>query len=446
MKTKNKVLAVVEIAIVLCSLFLVAIPAIAADQTTQKVSASEVTTASEDDYVLGVYGNANEDDTIDMRDVTYTKLVIFGKKTVTELADAYYDDEVDVLDVVQIKLIILGRAGEITFIDTAERVVTVSTSANLMVLFCEQEVIRLLGAQDRVVGVHKWVAMLHSEDCPEMSEQPVIGGFGPGQVDYEKILEIADQTEGQDIVITYATSWAEDIEETLDLVEGIKVVKFNFHEPDIFVSQLKQLAIMLGEKEKGWEYLDWRKDIFDQIEDQVQEIPTEERVKVFFDASGTGHFDAHGLPTRATNVMIRHAGGKSISEDLGIYSPKVDPEWVLDEDPGVIVSHGSNVRNVVGVTMGYTATTEDYPKLEEARQELMGTYGISGTKAVADGRVYFITDDLLYGPLQPVGIMYLAKWFHPERFEDLNPEEQNRKYWEEFMDLEYKGIYVYPEE
>ena len=64
MKTKNKILALVEIAIVLCSMFFVAIPAIAAEQTMQEVStsANTITTASEDDYVLGVYGNANEDD------------------------------------------------------------------------------------------------------------------------------------------------------------------------------------------------------------------------------------------------------------------------------------------------------------------------------------------------------------------------------------------------
>jgi hypothetical protein len=54
MNTKNKILALVEIAIVLCSVFLVALPAIAAEQTT-------IASASEDDYVLGVYGNANED-------------------------------------------------------------------------------------------------------------------------------------------------------------------------------------------------------------------------------------------------------------------------------------------------------------------------------------------------------------------------------------------------
>jgi hypothetical protein len=105
MKTKNKMLAVVEIAIVLCSVFLVAMPAIAADQnqTMQKVSASAstITTASEDDYVLGVYGNANEDDTIDMRDLTYVKLIFFGKKPETELADAKYDGKINPLDFIQ---------------------------------------------------------------------------------------------------------------------------------------------------------------------------------------------------------------------------------------------------------------------------------------------------------------------------------------------------------
>ena len=66
MKTKTKTLALVEIAIVLCSLVVVAtLPVIAADQTPQKVSASTrvVTTASEDEFTLGIYGNANEDDT-----------------------------------------------------------------------------------------------------------------------------------------------------------------------------------------------------------------------------------------------------------------------------------------------------------------------------------------------------------------------------------------------
>jgi hypothetical protein len=46
MKTKTKLLALLEIVIVLCSLFLVALPTIAAEQTAQTITAS-----SENDFV-----------------------------------------------------------------------------------------------------------------------------------------------------------------------------------------------------------------------------------------------------------------------------------------------------------------------------------------------------------------------------------------------------------
>ena len=56
-----------------------------------------------------LYGDANEDDTINMLDVTYTELIILGKKQETELADANQDGPVNMLDVGFIELIILGR-------------------------------------------------------------------------------------------------------------------------------------------------------------------------------------------------------------------------------------------------------------------------------------------------------------------------------------------------
>ncbi|NQE05387.1 hypothetical protein C5S32_05915 [ANME-1 cluster archaeon GoMg1] len=55
------------------------------------------------------FGDANEDGTIDIKDVTYIKLIIFGKKPTTELADANQDGRINVGDVIQIKLIILRK-------------------------------------------------------------------------------------------------------------------------------------------------------------------------------------------------------------------------------------------------------------------------------------------------------------------------------------------------
>jgi ABC-type Fe3+-hydroxamate transport system substrate-binding protein len=180
----------VGIAIVLCSLFLVAMPAMAADQITQTVSGTgtttEVTTTSEDDFVLGIYGNANEDDTIDMRDLTYVKLIFFGERPETELADAKYDGEINPLDFVQIKLIIVGKEKVLTLVDTADRIVTVKKPVERAVLVnpYAPDVTQILRAEDKIVGV---AGSIVKDDVyyPELSKLPNVG-----YKDYEAMLNL----------------------------------------------------------------------------------------------------------------------------------------------------------------------------------------------------------------------------------------------------------------
>jgi hypothetical protein len=90
-KKKMKTKIVMLVGLALCTMLLVS-PALASDVDT-----------------LEIYGNANEDDTIDMRDLTYVKLIFFGKKPETELADAKYDGKINPLDFIQIKLITVGK-------------------------------------------------------------------------------------------------------------------------------------------------------------------------------------------------------------------------------------------------------------------------------------------------------------------------------------------------
>ena len=47
-----------------------------------------------------------------------------------------------------------------------------------------------------------------------------------------------------------------------------------------------------------------------------------------------------------------------------------------------------------------------------------------------------------------VGIAYMAKWFHPELFEDLDPQAIHQEYLTRFLDLDYDldehGVFVWP--
>lgn len=43
-----------------------------------------------------------------------------------------------------------------------------------------------------------------------------------------------------------------------------------------------------------------------------------------------------------------------------------------------------------------------------------------------------------------LGALYLAKRIYPEHFEDVDPEEFHREYFEEWFDIPYQGVWVYP--
>ncbi len=78
------------------------------------------------DYTLGIFGNANMDDTIDELDIEYVRGIIAGTDEATELADANYDGRIDEDDIAQIELIIAGEEAELTIIDSSGRTITVT--------------------------------------------------------------------------------------------------------------------------------------------------------------------------------------------------------------------------------------------------------------------------------------------------------------------------------
>ena len=111
--------------------------------------------ASASDYTLGVFGNANEDDTINMQDVTYTELIILEYRDETELSDAKYDGKINMQDVTQIELVILGKEKEMTVLDVTDRIVTINKPVERIASSSMSQDIRMicaLGAAARIVG------------------------------------------------------------------------------------------------------------------------------------------------------------------------------------------------------------------------------------------------------------------------------------------------------
>ena len=451
MKTKNKMIVLLEIAIVLCSVFLAATPAIAADQNQemQKVTANTITTASEDDYVLGIYGNANEDDTIDMRDLTYVKLIFFGKKPETELADAKYDGKINPLDFIQIKLIIVGKEKEMTIVDSADRIVTVNKPVNRIVVTFSQllELLRTVKlGPDRIVGAESVfytgkTLSIYKIFFPEFIDLPSVGTIN--NPDVEAILNLHP-----DVALLPAQRWcASKVDPAQDVLEsaGITVLRiYGGGGPSAgknCVEEAEKFGYIFDKREEADEFIDFYEGWINLIKERVEDIPEEDKPKVYVEA---GYGGKKYVTISDTKIHAGMAGGENI---FGDKKGSVDPEAVIERDPDIIV--------IAIPCGGYDLDAGDTAELEKIREEMMTRPELLGVTAVKEGRVYVISGYILctrgeYSACCCLPqIAYMAKWFHPALFEDLYPRTLQQEYLTRFqgldIDLDKKGVFVYQE-
>ena len=440
MKTKTKILAVVEIAVVLCSVFLVAtLPAAAITNYESGITNYEET-ASEDDYVLGVYGNANEDDTIDMRDLTYVKLIFFGKKPETELADAKYDGKINPLDFIQIKLIIVGKEKELTIVDTADRIVTVKKPVKRIIPLghgpYDAEVIRMFGAKDKIVGATTNIIKTGAY-FPELSKLPSVGR--DDAPDYEVVLSL-----NPDLVIA-ATYKVADFDEKLP--DNIALVGLNFWKPEDMKEEVLKLAYILGKRDEAKHYIeDFHDKYIDSMKVRTEGLSEEERPKVYLEKSYKAYKAYGGGSTYVMRTMDT-AGGKNIFADIAKSSIDVDPEKVVVRNPDIIIKYLGHYK----ATYKFGYDVDDPSELKPVRDDILSRPELAKVNAVKNGKVYLIDLGHNTGPDYPVGTAYWAKWFQPDLFEDLDPKAIHQEWLTEFQGLDYDldehGVFVYhPEE
>jgi iron complex transport system substrate-binding protein len=464
---KTKMLALLEIVVVLCSLLLVATSlGIATDQNQelQKVSACTVTTTSEDDFVLGVYGNANEDDTIDMRDLTYVKLIFFGERPETELADAKYDGEINPLDFVQIKLIIVGKENELTVVqylgtppDITEEPVTISIPTDRIVTASSYacEAICTFGLEDTIVGVDGFTKKV-GEIAELIKAKEEIGVYS-SSMDVEKVISLEP-----DVVIasTYFRTYYPVYEEQLSYA-GIPMLLTDLDEPEKYAEEFGVLGWLMSNQEKAEALIKFDKELYELIDGSVSEIPENEKPSTVYgvycpcppgtfipeDDDGKLHaFSFNEAPpcyiagsgTSGDNRIVR-AGGINAFADIESYQ-QVDTEAIIGRDPQILI---------MDVYPGYAGFVEcgyevaDSSSMHKIRGMFMNSTGWDCTSAVQNGDAYMICNSA-GGLHSSIYALYMAKWLHPDRFEDLDPIAMHEDWLDEFLGIPYKGVYAYP--
>ena len=389
----------------LSSILLLAVPSIAAD------------------YTLHIFGNANMDDVIDEEDLALIEAMIGGSEAETELADADHDGDLDEDDLVRVGEIIRGDPTEITIVDSTERVVTVNVPVQRIIPLHMRHAtaVIVLGGEDAIVGVDSTV-LERDLLFANLRERPSVGSHK--EPDPEAILELEP-----DLVITFTQAGPQD---QLDdkLPSEIALVRFDLCRADNLKEEMMKLGYIIGDRDAVEDYDEWYDLYMGTVLEKVSDIPEEDRVRAFMErespdreasvrwayASDTGYTD-----------LCDVAGGVNIAKEKIDYNGDVESEWVMEENPEVIIGLSYNG--------GYNA--EDDAPLRAYREGIMSAPGFELVDAVKNERVYVISGDFALGPQMTIGTVVVAKWLYPELFSDLDLEAIHQEFLRDFMGVDY---------
>ena len=391
-----------------------------------------VTPAIASDYTLEVFGNANMDETIDEDDVAYVEGIIDGTNEDTELADANYDGQVDERDIAQIELIMRGEEDDLTIIDESGKIITIKEPVERVVI-CHAmfaEVLRSLRTEDRIVGIPSYMAD-YVVFYPELSKLPTIGGASTP--DSEAIVSL-----NPDLVIVYGT-WADNLEN--DLKDVAPVVRLTYRPFSTTEKDITTLGYIVGKENEAEELIQFFEQPLSTVQENVATLSDDEKPRVYSEYTD---YRTHAKGSGLHDVLIM-AGGINIASDITTDAssvPFIDPEWVIAQNPDIIVRRALKSD----ASCGYDE--DDPTQMKALRDNILNRSETANVTAIKNGDVYCYSTDILTGSNYWIGILYMAKLLHPDLFEDLDPQAIHQEYLTRFQRLDYDldehGIFFYP--
>jgi len=335
-----------------------------------------------------------------------------------------------------------------TVVDSAGREVVIRMPVERIIVQSgySAEAVEALGAADKIVGVTDTIHK-RSEIYSALKDKQVVGTWNT--FDYEMIGELARQEDTivpNIVVLCYSygasggKSYAVDsFEKGFAPFKNITLIGLDFTNPENVTESMTKLGIILGKEKEAEAYSQWYEQKVSQIKSAVKGMPLK---KVYIESgssTGVSELTAYGAGSGFSS-LVNMAGGYNIAKDLPEKFPKVSWEWVITQNPDVIMKYKS--ADTLGWEKGPSKDTLD---LERSRNEILARAGAGNIAAVKNDRVFLCFSEMLYGLDNAVGLAWMAKLLHPEA--DINPDEIWNEY-EELMNIDYpKGrIFVWPEE
>lgn len=291
----------------------------------------------------------------------------------------------------------------------ATRIITTSTYAT--------EYLIALGADDAIIGVNSNI-----KDNPlffgHLNNAQIVGSAGAP--DIEKIVSLHPDV----VLLPVETSEAMKAKFR---TSNLKTVYYDFYSLQAVPGLVRSIGNLTGNNDRAEKYLRLYEKYNAILNNRTQDIHENNGSRVYYEMSGD--YSTSGKGSGGYNYLQKLKANNT-AEDLPVSYPVVSGEWLIAENPDVIIKlcDQANPEN----------TLYDRYDILKKRPELQD---ISAGK---NNRTYIISTNILYGPRVIVGLATLGKILYPDKFSDIDPSSILDEYAMNFFTGANHTETVYP--
>ena len=261
---------------------------------------------------------------------------------------------------------------------------------------------------------------------------PIIQDSAHSEIDFEALLDTRPE-----VYLVFATNGMVDtnaIREKLEPV-GISVIALDFYKYDLLRYEISVMADLFGKQQESNVLFSEFNTIQLEIENRLSGLDSTDRPNVVMEHHASLTRDPVVLTgTSQWTDIIEIAGGVNVFKDLPGHTTHVDMEAILDANPDILMFDG------ITFDLGFN----DFDEKDSCTSHMdfiADRPGFDKLNAVIDDRMIIMSGEFA-GPMMIHGLPTLAKYLHPEIFEDVDASSYLDDYFLTYHSVERVGKFV----
>lgn len=277
---------------------------------------------------------------------------------------------------------------------------------------------------------------------PALDTLPVVGNGVPENFSIERALALQPDVA---ILSWYVAGMAAGSKEPSAVVKRFESAGIPVVIVDFFANPLREtapsiriLGKVVGKEREAEAFLQFYEEHIARLKNTLA-ASNAPRPSVFMHAHAGGNECCYSSGKGTFDDFITLAGGRNIAAGtIPGSTGQISLEYLISKDPEVYVATGgAHLAASGGLVLGTGVNTE---AARRRFAELLARPGLSGLTSVTSGRAHALWHMFNDTPSHIVALEWLAKWFHPKLFADLDPADTMKRI-NEFSAVPLEGTY-----